>query len=241
MGDIICNRTSAQSAPGGPDVTRMPIKGGQCSQMVYRTSMVHFPTLRAQFSKLLCIMMGNLISNTKLRMRIRGGSSTSIECHASTMSVSYQGKHGLYAFPEPLRFCKSLNFQNIVSPDHLSFGKNANQPVSFQQFAPVGSCVVKGILDTCSKRDEIHVELENSLRSSSPSSDPSLDVASTHDAQVRTETRRWMEFKNARDFVRRQGYRLRSEFWMWKMRPRDIPYNPDKAYKYEGWMGASVR
>jgi hypothetical protein len=48
---------------------------------------------------------------------------------------------------------------------------------------------------------------------------------------------RWMQFEDARDLVRRQGFLLRSHFWAWKERPRDIPYNPDKMYKLVGWAG----
>ena len=59
----------------------------------------------------------------------------------------------------------------------------------------------------------------------------------------RRTKRQWMAFEEARNRVRSLAYTRRADFWAWwkRERPRNLPYNPDKAYRYERrWLGASV-
>ncbi|EKX45147.1 hypothetical protein GUITHDRAFT_163315 [Guillardia theta CCMP2712] len=68
------------------------------------------------------------------------------------------------------------------------------------------------------------------------SSDEALNV-SMFQGRSRSRSRKRLDFHTAREIVRRQGYRRRVEFWSWQERPSSIPYNPNHAYKEEGWKG----
>eukprot|EP00961_Rhodomonas_salina_P208864 2818445-Rhodomonas_salina.3 len=48
---------------------------------------------------------------------------------------------------------------------------------------------------------------------------------------------KWRNFESAKELVQRQAFSKRSEFWSWKERPADIPYNPNHTYKLRGWSG----
>ena len=202
--------------------------------------MVVQPTLIAQVSHLLHLLTSDIIGNFRFKTRIRGGGDMHFECQFSLKSLPHQTSLGLDSVLEPLGCCKSYRFQNLAPTDQSLLIGNLNGPFTAPQFNS-DLCAQKRNVDPQiqgRQSDETQENKENSLRSSSPSSDLSIDISS-QDSRVRREaSRRWMQFELARDLVRRQGYRLRSEFWMWKERPRDIPYNPDKAYKHEGWTGA---
>ena len=47
----------------------------------------------------------------------------------------------------------------------------------------------------------------------------------------------WRSFESARAFMRTQGFRSIREFKAWRMRPKDIPSNPNVTYKGKGWRG----
>ena len=91
--------------------------------------------------------------------------------------------------------------------------------------------------------------------SEAPCSDVSSDTTSEHARDVRGRVgqeakrtlwgkgaaTRWLEFDSARREVRRLAHARRSDFWEWwkRERPRNLPYNPDKAYRHAGWTSWS--
>ena len=189
------------------------------------------------FSHLVFRLFGDS-KTADLIMRARGGSSLHVECQPvpnhDAFSHEPQGLHALHAFLEPLGQNKPATRQKTLRFQlcELKIPEIEHRKPHETFFLPC---------DIDSSKSPSQCDSISSVRSISPSSDASPD-ASTQDNQKHDRIcTRWMEFRLARDTVRLQRFSLRSEFWRWAERPHDIPYNPDKIYKHDGWAGVSRR
>ena len=195
------------------------------------------PSPFADISRLLILMRIKAHKGYLSKLRIRGGGvGINFECPVPprpSLHISHAAPL-IFGPDPPLRQCSRAPPYNQTRKNE--FGVNSI-PV-FDAMSP------QPLFD--SGVPNLAIDPEDSARQglsrSSTSATEETQEVENRDVLPKTAcsikaSHRWMQFEDARDLVRKHRFLLRSHFWAWKERPKDIPYNPDKIYKFVGWAG----
>ncbi len=195
------------------------------------------PSLFADISRLLFFLRLQTHQGFQSKARIRGGGSgINFECWVPRLTLHIRPPiFGQDLILEPSSQY-SRAFPNNQTKSFQYVEENAIPVFNAMPSQPIIDLGVPSIAV-----DPVDPDRQGRSRSSPSAPEQTQDAEKRDVPPARAEaSHRWTQFEDARDLVRKQGFLLRSHFWAWKERPRDIPYNPDKMYKLVGWAGTAI-